>query len=158
MVTTLKKRKTRRGDWMAVFMLEDLEGSVEVVVFPELLQVLPGPAGGRYRRGGEGKGGAGGRPLPDHREEVSLLAGAAERRANRVVLEVNASGLQTERVTQVRQLLRDHPGECPVEIRLLQPGGYRLTLRPDPRLRVGPSPTLTAALEQVLGKGSVLFR
>ena len=36
LITALKKRKTRRGDWMAVFMLEDLEGSVEVVVFADI--------------------------------------------------------------------------------------------------------------------------
>jgi DNA polymerase III subunit alpha len=158
MIGSLKKRKTRRGDWMAVFLLEDLEGNVEVVVFPELYKSSQGRIEDDRTVVVKGKA-----ELEDGRwriiaEEISPLSGAAERRARRVVLEVNASGLQTERVVQVHRLLADHPGECPVEIRVTQPGGYRLTLRPDPGLRVGPDPALTAALEEVLGKGSVLYR
>jgi DNA polymerase-3 subunit alpha len=158
MILALKKRRTRRGDWMAVFNLEDLEGTVEVLVFPELFKASQGRLENDTAVVVKGKA-----ELEDGRwrvvaEEISPLSGAAERRASRVVLEVNASGLQSERVVQAHRLLRDHPGECPVEIRLTQPGGYRLVLRADSRLRVGPNPALTAALEQVLGKGSVVYR
>ena len=34
-VSGLRPLKTRKGDRMAVFMLDDVDGSVEVVVFPE---------------------------------------------------------------------------------------------------------------------------
>ena len=34
-VSGLRPLKTRKGDRMAVFMLDDIDGSVEVVVFPE---------------------------------------------------------------------------------------------------------------------------
>jgi len=158
MVAALKKRKTRRGDWMAVFNLEDLEGSVEVVVFPELFRSCQDRLENDAALVVKGKA-----ELEDGHwriiaEEISPLAGAAERGASRVVLDVNASGLQIDRVARIRSLLQDHPGKCPVEIRLTQPGGFRLTLRPESGLRVGPDPSLTAALEQILGKGSVLFR
>ena len=158
MAAALKKRKTRRGDWMAVFNLEDLEGSVEVVVFPELFRSCQDRLENDAALAVKGKA-----ELEDGRwriiaEEISLLAGAAERGASRVVLDVNASGLQVDRVARIRSLLQDHPGKCPVEIRLTQPGGFRLTLRAESRLRVGPNPSLTAALEQILGKGAVLFR
>ncbi|MDP7258097.1 MAG: OB-fold nucleic acid binding domain-containing protein, partial [Acidimicrobiales bacterium] len=36
-VTNLNKKWTRRGDLMAVFDLEDLEGSIEVMVFPKTM-------------------------------------------------------------------------------------------------------------------------
>ena len=35
LVTALRLIKTKKGDRMASFVLEDLEGSVEVLVFPE---------------------------------------------------------------------------------------------------------------------------
>ncbi|HEV8335443.1 MAG TPA: DNA polymerase III subunit alpha [Candidatus Polarisedimenticolia bacterium] len=158
LITSLKKRKTKRGDWMAVFDLEDLEGSIEAIVFPELYKTCQNRLENDVAVLVKGKA-----EMEEGRwrlvaEEISALAGAAERQASRVVLRVNASGLQTERVLQIHRLLQDHPGECPVEILLTQPGDYRLTLLPDPRLRVGPNPSLTAALEQVLGKGAVVFR
>ncbi len=37
LVSGVKKRKTKKGDLMAVFMLEDLNTSVEVVVFPKTM-------------------------------------------------------------------------------------------------------------------------
>ncbi|HMC83589.1 MAG TPA: DNA polymerase III subunit alpha [Candidatus Polarisedimenticolia bacterium] len=157
-ITGLRKRKTRKGDWMAVFHLEDLEGAVETLIFPELYrscqQRLEEDAAVVVRGKAE---------LEDGRwrliaEEISPLAGALERKAIRVVLEVNASGLQAERVEEARRLLSLHPGACPLEIRLTEPGAYRLTLVPEADLRVSPTPALTEALEQVLGKGSVQYR
>ena len=38
LVTGLQKRFTRKGDAMAVFVLEDLQGAIEVVVFPSAYQ------------------------------------------------------------------------------------------------------------------------
>jgi len=158
LVASLQKRRTRKGDPMATFSLEDLEGSVEVVVFPELyrschqhledgavvvVQGKPEVEDGRWRIIGE---------------EITPLRGAAERKATRVVLEIETSSLRTERVAEIHKLLSEHPGNCALLIRLTQPGGYRVTLRPDPRVRVGPTPDLTHALEQVLGKGSVQYR
>ena len=37
MVTNLQKKWTRKGDLMAIFELEDLEGSIEVMVFPRTM-------------------------------------------------------------------------------------------------------------------------
>jgi DNA polymerase-3 subunit alpha len=37
LVSGVKKRKTKKGDLMAVFMLEDLNASVEIVVFPKTM-------------------------------------------------------------------------------------------------------------------------
>ena len=38
LVAGLRRRKTRRGELMAVFQLEDLTGSVETLVMPALYQ------------------------------------------------------------------------------------------------------------------------
>ena len=37
MVTGLQRKWTRKGDLMAVFMLEDLQSAVEVMVFPKTM-------------------------------------------------------------------------------------------------------------------------
>ena len=143
---------------MATFALEDLEGSVEVIVFPELYRSA--------QEGLEDDRAVAVRGKAEHEdgrwrlvaEDVSPLAGAAERRAASVILEVNAQELAREGISEVQRLLNEHPGECPVLFRLVQPGGYRLTVRPQSSTRVGPTPALTEALERVLGKGSVSYR
>ena len=158
LVTSLKKRKTRRGDWMATFTLEDLEGGVEVIVFPELYKACQARLLDEFAVVVRGKA-----ELEDGRfrlvaEEISPLAGAAERNASRLILEVRVEGFGEERAREVHRLLRDNPGDCTVLIRVVQPGGYRLTLRPQIPLRIGPNPGLTEALERVLGKGTVSYR
>jgi DNA polymerase-3 subunit alpha len=157
-VTSLRKRRTRKGDWMAVFRLEDLEGSVEVLVFPELFRTCGSWIASDLAVLVRGKA-----ELDEGRwrvvaEEISPLLGAAERRATRLVLEVDASRIPTERVAEVQKILEDHRGECPVLLQITAPGGVRVTVKPESSIRVGPTPDLTAALEQVLGKGRVQYR
>jgi hypothetical protein len=91
-------------------------------------------------------------------EDISPLAGAAERQASRLILEVSAEGFPEERAREVHRLLQENPGDCTVLIQVVQPGGYRLTVRPQIPLRIGPNPRLTQALERVLGKGAVSYR
>ncbi|MCI0656281.1 MAG: DNA polymerase III subunit alpha, partial [Acidobacteria bacterium] len=158
LVTALKKRKTRRGDWMATFTLEDLEGGVEVIVFPELYKICQARLVDESAVVARGKV-----ELEDGRfrlvaEDISPLAGAAERHASRLILEVSAEGFGEERAREVHRLLRDNPGDCMVLIQVVKPGGYRLTVRPQIPLRIGPNPGLTQALERVLGKGAVSYR
>jgi DNA polymerase-3 subunit alpha len=157
MITALKKRKTRRGDWMAVFHLEDLEGSIEVLVFPELFKScqdrLLEDAVVRIRGKFELEDGRG-RIVA---EEVAPLAGAAERRASRMILSLDAGAVGGGDIQAVRRLLAENPGECAVQLQVVQAGGYRFTLRPA-AIRVGPSPGLTDALERLLGKGAVSYR
>ena len=58
----------------------------------------------------------------------------------------------------MRDLLRERPGPCPVFLEVIQPQGFRATLRAGDALKVSPSRDLTLALEGLLGKGAVRFR
>jgi len=156
-VSALKRRKTRRGDAMAVFHLEDLEGSIEVIVFPE--------AYARQRSLIEDEA-----PLlvtgnVEISEEQRRLIGEtflpldrAEEKAREIVITFPSSGLQESEVGRVRDLLRERPGPCPVYLEVTQPAGFRATLRAGSALKVSPSRDLTVALEDLLGKGTVRFR
>jgi DNA polymerase-3 subunit alpha len=158
LLTLLKKRKTRKGDWMATFALEDHDGSVEVIVFPELYRTAQGRLEDDRAVAVRGKA-----ELEDGRwrivaEDIQPLEGAAERRASRLVIQMRPADLGDSTPAEIQRILRDHPGSCPVVIQLSQPGSYRLTMRPNPSVRVGPNPDLTRALEHLLGKGTVSYR
>ncbi len=157
-VSALKRRRTRKGDSMAVFNLADLEGSVEVIVFPE--------AYGRYRSLIEED-----RPLlltgtveidDDRRrliaDAILPLEEAEEKKAREVFLTLADAATDAATVERVRDLLRERPGPCPVYVEVTRPTAFRATLRAAGALKVSPCRDLTLALEGLLGKGSVRFR
>jgi DNA polymerase-3 subunit alpha len=156
-VSALKKRRTRKGDSMAVFNLADLEGTVEVIVFPETYA--------RHRSLVEEDAPllvTGTIEIDDDRrrliaESLLDLKEAEERRAREVLLRV-PEGLDAGSAERVRDLLRERPGPCPVFIEVTRPASYRATLRAAGALKVSPSRDLTLALEGLLGKGTVRFR
>jgi DNA polymerase-3 subunit alpha len=156
-VSALKRRRTKKGDAMAVFDLADLEGTVEVILFPE--------AYARQRSLVEEDA-----PLlvtgtvevdEDRRrliaETLLPLAQAEEKRAREVVLRL-PEALEAEVAEKVRALLKDAPGPCPVYLEVTRAASFKATLKAAGALKVSPSRVLTLALEGVLGKGAVRFR
>ncbi|HEU4402173.1 MAG TPA: OB-fold nucleic acid binding domain-containing protein, partial [Candidatus Polarisedimenticolia bacterium] len=158
LVGALKRRRTRKGDSMAVFSLEDLEGTVEVVVFPEAYakhrSLLEEDAAllvtGNVEVADEQR-----RLIAD---TILPLDQAEEKRAREVVIVLSALGLEPDLVERVRDLLKERPGPCPVYLEVTQPRAFRATLKAGGALKVSPSRDLTLALEQLLGKGAVRFR
>jgi DNA polymerase-3 subunit alpha len=157
-VSALKKRRTKKGDAMAVFNLADLEGSVEVIVFPE--------AFARQRSLLEEDAAllvTGTVEVDEDRRRLIVetllpLAQAEEKKAREVVLSLPEEGLEPGAAERLRTLLSDRPGPCPVYLEVTRPEGFRATLKAAGALKVSPSRDLTLALEGVLGKGSVRFR
>jgi len=157
-VSALKKRQTRKGDPMAVFGLEDLEGAVEVIVFPEAYArhrslVVDDAAllvTGTVEIAEDQR-----RLIAD---VILPLDQAEEKRAHEVVIALSTPGLERDTVERVRDLLKERPGPCPVYLEIIQPRSFRATVRAGSALKVSPSRDLTIALEGILGKGAVRFR
>jgi DNA polymerase-3 subunit alpha len=144
-ITGLTRKYTKRGEPMATFVLEDLESSIEVWVFPrtmaEVGHLLADDAVVLVR----------GRL--DSRDEVPKLICSELRRPElnpsgsgplRVALPLGA--LDGERLGRLRELLSEHPGGSPV---LLHVGGSIVRL-PD-ELRVEAAPGLLAELRVLFG-------
>jgi len=158
LVSSLKRRRTRKGDLMAVFNLEDLEGSVEVVVFPETY--------GTHRSLIDDDAAlliAGSVEISEDQrrliaESLLPLEQAEERKAREVVIALTSIDLEVGAVERVRDLLRERPGPCPVFLEVTRHPSYRATLKAGSALKVSPSRELALAVEGILGKGSVRFR
>jgi DNA polymerase-3 subunit alpha len=160
MITAIRKRKTRKGEWMAVVTLEDLQGVCEVIVFPELAgrsrDVLEEDAavlvsGRADSQGNEERG----RVLA---EEIVPLREVRTRRARAVAITLESVGLDEERLRHLRSTLEEHAGSVPVIFILTDPEQFRAEMKPVPALKVDPGPGLTSAVEEVLGPGSLKLR
>jgi DNA polymerase-3 subunit alpha len=140
---------------MATARLEDMEGSVEVVVFPEpyqrfgaaLVQDQPVLVSGEVSRQQEAT-----RILA---WEVHPLPEAPRHFAKRLSVHIPAAGVRDDKLQAVRRLLSEYPGVVPVGICLQFPGGEKVFLDADASLRVNPDEALVHRLQQELGEESV---
>ena len=112
-ITGLTRRYTRRGELMATFVLEDLESSIEVFVFPRTMTEVGHLLADDVVVCVKGR--------LDLRDEVPKIVCSEVKRPQltsdgseplQVVVPVNA--LDDSRVERLRELLRDHPGPSPV--------------------------------------------
>ncbi|MBI4611909.1 MAG: DNA polymerase III subunit alpha [Candidatus Rokubacteria bacterium] len=165
-VTALKEIPTKSGERMAFATLEDLEGSVELTVFP-----------GPFRTAA---------PLLRSREPILVRGRVDETERGRVVLAEDIRPLVEERVPavsppdpfdpgplpracrirvrvrgdadtlleQIRACCAEHRGSVPLFLHLLLPEQEVVILARE--LSVDPVPELTTKVEALLGPGSLL--
>jgi DNA polymerase-3 subunit alpha len=151
-ITSLQRKWTRKGDLMAVFVLEDLAQAVEVMVFPKTMSEH-------------------GHKLEDDR--VVVVRGRVDKRDDTPkfiaqgfdvveITEDNSSEplrlrvplrlVSPNTVDQLKAALSDHPGRSPVFLHL----GERQILRLADQWRVDASNSLLGRISTVLGPGAVV--
>ncbi len=148
----ITRRWTKNGDPMLFFQLEDLEGSVEVIVFPKTVHEF-GPVvvedavvvvSGHL----------------DHRgDDVKVVARELKELAVRddssVRLAVTAQRLTPEVVSTLKSILKNHPGSAAVFLDLSDNGDTK-TLKLGDDHRVEPRSALFAELKELLGPKAIV--
>ncbi|HEV2986259.1 MAG TPA: OB-fold nucleic acid binding domain-containing protein, partial [Vicinamibacterales bacterium] len=159
-VGAVRQLKTRKGDRMAVFTLEDAAGGVEVIVFPEAYQrsnglIEPGTlvlVRGKLERDEESV-----RVLAS---EIAPLESVRERLAREIAIHLRKPA-DRGMLQMLGEIFARHRGDRKVsfEVETGEPPN-RLRVRVDvsSQIRVRPSPALIAEVEQVVGTGSVELR
>ena len=150
LVTSLQRKWTRKGDLMAVFVLEDLQSSVEVMVFPKTMQnyghlleddaivILKGRVDTRD-------------------DQPKLMAMDLERfepvtdGAPPVHINLAASALSDDLLADLKSLLTDHSGESQVFLHI----GERQVLRLPDDFNVSATTGLLAELRVLLGPEAI---
>jgi len=156
-VGEVKAITTRRGEPMMFVRLDDLEGSVEVVVVPAVLSearellVADGLVliAGRVDQKGEGE-------TKVVAQSVRAFAPESGGEEDRLVLRVDAARVAGDHLELLKQLLSDHRGDAPVilematndgPVRLRFGDGYRVDAR---------DRSLMASLKSLFGERCVV--
>jgi DNA polymerase-3 subunit alpha len=126
-ITALQRKFTRKGEPMGVFVLEDLQESIEVTVFPRVMGdhghklvddaivVVRGRVDARD-------------DVPKFlAQDITIVEGLAEA-AEPLRLRLPPAVLSEHGIVELKRLLADHPGESPV---LLDLGGGTVLRLPD---------------------------
>ena len=172
-ITEAKRIRTRNGDHMMFATLDDLAGSVEILVFGKALAEHEAALAvdavvlvkGRVDHKEAGKTCLvvqSVEPFAPSQEEIErasaqakAAAASAEAMARPVHLSVAAADLSVSAIEELRQTLGDFPGQAEVVLDIRMAGGIR-RLRLGKEFRVQHTPTLLAELEQVLVPGAGL--
>jgi DNA polymerase-3 subunit alpha len=150
LVTSLQRKWTKKGDLMAVFVLEDLQSSIEVMVFPKTMQ--------QYGHLLDDDAVVCVKGRVDGREETPKLM-ALELTVFEPVtdgsppvrIRVSPNALSPELLAQLKGLLGEHQGESQVFLHL----GERQVLRLPDEFNVDSSNGLMAELRVLLGPEAV---
>ncbi len=156
-VSGLRPLKTKKGDPMCVFSLEDHQGSVEVVVFPETYA--------RFRTGCENGALLLVRGKFERDEESSRLQATEvlplsllrEKLSRGVRIRLKAE-TPRETIGQLWDVVSQYRGDRPLAIEVVVNGGdARTVVRMDVNasIRVRPSEQFVAAVEKLCGAGAV---
>ena len=150
LITTVQRKTTKQGSSWAIVNLEDLEGSVEVMVFPQsynqvstlLIEDAVIIVRARVDRSDD-----------DGVRVVAMEITApdfSEADAGPVRLTMDVNRCIPPLIDRLKEILAVHPGTTEVNLHLTG-GTHTTVLRLDDKLRVTPSPALYGDLKALLG-------
>jgi DNA polymerase-3 subunit alpha len=157
-VAAVRQLKTRKGERMAVFTLEDAQGSVEIIAFPETYQrgaslIETGTlvlVRGKLERDDESV-----RVLAS---EIAPIESVREQLTREVKIHVKRPANDVAHA--LLEIVSRHRGDRRVLIEVETAASPRLLVQLDvsAQIRVRPSSALVAEVEQIVGAGSVELR
>ena len=177
-IHTVKTKNSKKGDRYATFSLEDKEGVVEVIAWPEAYRrfetaihgdepvLVSGSLDKREnpaQRAEEGDALAEGAEVARERsqiiaDEIRSLAAAREQSVRQVHLQVSAECLTDDQLVRLRDALAQHRGSCPAYLHVIVPGNSETVIELPENLRVVASEAMLDAVESIFGSGVAVLR
>ncbi|MEE8349520.1 MAG: DNA polymerase III subunit alpha [Acidobacteriota bacterium] len=155
-ITGLRQMRTRKGAAMGNFQLEDLSGTVSVLVWPNAWEQNRSliendrPVLIKGKCEVDGKGDA--RVLCS---EILDLDSLWKKVIHKTRIRIPLPSLDSEKVSQLHSLVTDFPGNCPLEFELLEEKTYRIRVIPQEELQIDPIPSFVEEVEKLFGENSV---
>jgi DNA polymerase-3 subunit alpha len=151
MVRKVRTRQTKKGDTMAFLAVEDLTGSIEIIVFPstyeserahlveDAIVLIIGTCEKREES------------IQLRAERIVPLEQAYLRLAKRIGVTIDCEAADESMLFRLKELLRRHRGEVPVSIVFVNAGGEKWVVRLNPDLSVQPSDDMLGELRALVG-------
>ena len=157
-VSSFRRLQTKKGDTMAVFQLEDMTGSVEVLMWPGIFE--------RFKAFLESDSPIclRGRCDVDARGEVKVLcneildlAGVWKAGVQKARIRISVPALEEGSIDRLENLVRRFPGSCALEFELFEKSRYTLQLIPSETVSINPAPAFVAEVESLFGEKSCIL-
>jgi len=154
-IASVKTMLTKKGDRMAYLGLEDLQGTVEVIAFPDLFKMageLIAPERlvritGTIDRGDKGTKIRG--------SKIEPLAEVQTQTIKRIYIRLSDRPEVTAQLPRLLDVFKRHPGGTAISLTFLTDETLESETAPLPNLTVNASEHFLADVEEVLGKGAL---
>jgi DNA polymerase-3 subunit alpha len=154
-IASVKSMLTKKGDRMAYVTLEDLQGTAEIIVFPDLFKTagdLVAPEQlvritGTIDRGDKGTKLRG--------SKIEPLADVQKQAVKRVQIRLADRPDVPDQLLRLRDIFQRHPGGTMVSLTVLMDAALEAETAPLPNWTVSPSEHFVSDIEEVLGKGAL---
>ncbi len=154
-IASVKSMLTKKGDRMAYLTLEDLQGTAEVIVFPDLFKtagelIVPEQVvriTGTIDRGDKGTKIRG--------AKIEPLAEVQAQSIKRIRIHLADRPDVREQLPRLLDIFKKHPGKTYISMCFCTDGTLEAETAPLPNLSVSPSDHFVSDVEEVLGKGAL---
>ncbi|GJL77888.1 MAG: DNA-directed DNA polymerase [Nitrospinaceae bacterium] len=150
-------KTTRKGDKMAIVTLEDLQGSVEVILWPETFAAAESLLLNEEPLLVKGKVDAEGTLPKVIAEGVHPLSEAKNHWIGKVHIHLRTPGLERQTLMEIKNILAAHKGNNETLLHFIFPDNNIKTIRVEDSLRVQPSDEVVQNIEAVLGEEAIRF-
>jgi DNA polymerase-3 subunit alpha len=155
LVSSLRLMRTKKGDQMAIVLLEDWEGMVEVLVFPDtfakvqkLLEVdAPLLVKGK---------------LDNDESTIKILASdiypierVKEVLSRSVTIRINSNLAPEDVAERLQPIIDEKRGAAEIIFELEFPGRFTALVRPNPYVKISPDREFVESVERICGRDTV---
>ncbi len=135
-VEELKLKRTRRGDKMAVLRVEDLTGSTEVIIFPELFSKTAPLLKGDEPLFISGSAEIGDNSAKIIAQEIVTLNSIRQAAVRAIEVRLDQEGITLELLEDIRNVVFRFPGKCRLLFKVDGPDGEEIIIAADDRFSV----------------------
>jgi DNA polymerase-3 subunit alpha len=157
LVSGLKETITKKGDRMGFVTLEDLSGSIELVVFSDLYQQVSDLLKGEEPLLAVGTVDIGEKTVKVVANEISRLADASRQATSRVLIRLMATQVTREQLQSLKGVISRHQGSCQTMLAMEIPGRSETVIRLPEQYTVDPSERLASEARSIFGYNAVMF-
>ena len=155
LIQHIKEHKSKKGDRMAFTVLEDMSGSVEVIVFPSTFARCSDLLAGEEPLVVLGTVQQGERGAKVIAEEISPLAEAMARYTERACITLRADRTSRQHMEQLKEIFYQYHGPTPVHLTLHFDGRGEVDIELLKDLTIRPCPDFFHRVEQFCGPASL---
>lgn len=156
-VSGVKELVTKKGDRMAFVTLEDLTGSLELVVFPEVYAASMELIKGEEPIIVSGELDVGEEACKLLASDITLLREVRKTMAKRVRIRLTTPGLQEMQLRQLKSLVQRYRGDCDVLLQMVIPNRSETLIKLPEQLKMAATEEAMAEVEALFGYSVMHF-